>query len=181
MSGIRIVLLAAAGLALTACDNGPSAVAQKPADERRSQTFEEPRRDNAGVETAEAPGDRRDTATPKIDGRPMWSSTRRYSAQENAERAFSRNGEAFGAADVDTFVRKAHAFVNSPPRGTLTLPRSNGDTLLYDPKGNVFAIRTAQGAPRTMFRPDDGMAYWEEQKAREARRSASRRGGDDDA
>ncbi|WP_337185713.1 hypothetical protein [Phenylobacterium sp.] len=182
MSGIRIVLLAAAGLALTACDNGPSAVAQKPVDARRTQAFEEPRRDGADVETAEAQQDRRETATPQVDGRPMWSSTRRYSAQENAERAFARNGQAFGAGDVDTFVRKAHAFVHSPPRGTLTLGRSNGDTLLYDPKGNVFAIRTAQGAPRTMFRPDDGMAYWEEQKAREARRSASgRSAGDDDA
>ncbi|MDZ4370043.1 MAG: hypothetical protein U1C74_01300 [Phenylobacterium sp.] len=183
MARFRIVWLAAvAGLALSACDNGPSAVAQRPADDdRRSGAFDEPRRSDSSSEVAEAGDDGREAAVPKVDGRPMWSSTRRYSAQENAERAFARNGEAFGAADVDAFIQKAHTFVHKPPRGTQTIDRSNGDTLMYDPKGNVFAIRTAQGAPRTMFKPDDGPAYWEEQKAREARRSASSARRDDDA
>jgi hypothetical protein len=44
---------------------------------------------------------------------------------------------------------------------------------MYDPKGNVFAVASKAGAPRTMFKPDDGMAYWEEQKARESRRQTA--------
>lgn len=182
MAGTRIWLAAAAlaALALGACDNGPSAVAPQQA---------------AGTRMAEAPGatvpsqmdgssgarvDRRDEPVKLVDGRPMWSASRRYSAEENAQRAFTRNGEAFGATTVDDFVRKAHAFVEKPPRGTLTLTRANGDILFYDPKGNVFAVASRAGAPRTMFKPDDGMAYWEEQKAREARRQASGRSRADD-
>lgn len=174
-----VLLLAAGGLALSACDNGPSAVASKPAPENsrgRDSTPMEPT-----SEVAEAGReDHREDPVAKIDGRPMWSASRRYSADENARRAFDRNGQAFGADTVDAFVQKAHAFVHSPPRGTLTLTRANGDVLLYDPKANVFAVKSRAGAPRTMFKPDDGMAYWEEQKAREARRQTTRRSRDDD-
>lgn len=177
----KIVLLLAAGaLALTACDNGPSAVASKQA--AGTQMAEEA---TSGRQTSTSDGyaareDHRNDPVAKIDGKPMWSASRRYSAEENAQRAFARNGRAFGADTVDEFVGKAHDFVQSPPRGTLTLTRSNGDVLLYDPKANVFAVKSKAGAPRTMFKPDEGMAYWEEQKAREARRSASRRNRDDD-
>lgn len=181
MAGTRIVwLAAAAALALTACDNGPSAVAPKQA---------------AGTQMAEAAGtgeaidssarsagqvDRRDDPVKLVDGKPMWSASRRFSAEENAQRAFTRNGEDFGARDVDEFVEKAHAFVSRPPRGVLTLTRANGDKLFYDPQANVFAVASRAGAPRTMFKPREGMAYWEEQKTREARRQASRRARDDD-
>ena len=58
--------------------------------------------------------------------------------------------------------------------------RANGDTLIYDPKANVFAVRSKAGAPRTMFKPDDGMAYWQEQKAREEKPKATRRNHTDD-
>jgi pyocin large subunit-like protein len=49
--------------------------------------------------------------------------------------------------------------VGHPPKGALTLTRKNGDTLFYDPKANVFAVANKDGAPRTMFKPDEGMAY----------------------
>ena len=182
MVGVRIALAAGvAALALSACDNGPSAVAEHQAAGTQMavpQTRDEaPDREQARV-------DHRNDPVKQIDGKPMWSASRRYSAQANAERAFERNGEAFGASNVDPFVKKAHAFVEDPPRGTLTLSRANGDTLFYDPKGNVFAIATKDGAPRTMFKPDEGMAYWEEVKAREAKRQsrqAARADADDDA
>ena len=38
--------------------------------------------------------------------------------------------------------------------------------LLYDAKTNVFAVATADGKPRTMFKPRTGAAYWAEQKAK---------------
>lgn len=167
----------AAALTLAACDNGPSAVAQQQAAGTQMATAAPPR------EAADAGPrvDHRRDPVKLVDGKPMWSASRRYSAEENARRAFERNGEAFGADTVDEFVKAAHAFVETPPRGTLTLSRPNGDTLFYDPKGNVFAIATKDGAPRTMFKPDDGPAYWDEVKAREARRSQSRRTASRDA
>lgn len=174
MVRVKMALAAgAAALALSACDNGPSAVAEHQAAGTQ-MAVPQSRDDAPGSNGAreEARVDHRNDPVKQIDGKPMWSASRRYSAQANAERAFARNGEAFGAANVDQFVRKAHAFVEDPPRGTLTLARANGDTLFYDPKGNVFAIATKDGAPRTMFKPDEGMAYWEEVKAREAKRQS---------
>jgi len=56
--------------------------------------------------------------------------------------------------------------VTSPPRGTETARRQNGDTLYYHAASNTFAVATADGTPRTMFKPDDGAAYWAEQLAR---------------
>jgi pyocin large subunit-like protein len=175
-----VLLLAGAALALTACDNGPSAVAQKQAagtEMAANAADESPTR---GDRAEAAQVDHRRDPVREVDGKPMWSASRRYSAEENARRAFARNGAAFGADNIDDFIEKAHDFVQRPPKGTLTLTRNNGDTMLYDPKANVFAVRSKAGAPRTMFKPDEGMAYWEEQKARETRRQANRRSRDDD-
>ena len=60
-----------------------------------------------------------------------------------------------------------HRFVDHPPAGVLTMKRGNGDRLLYDPKANLFAVVRRDGAPRTIFKPTDRMAYWKEQQARE--------------
>jgi pyocin large subunit-like protein len=176
-----VLLFAGAALILAGCDNGPSAVAQKQAAGTQ-MAANAPRGelpDTAG--SSAAAEDHRQDPVPEVDGKPMWSASRKFSAQQNAQRAFDRNGQAFGADNIDEFVQKAHGFVSQPPKGTLTMTRNNGDKLFYDPKGNVFAVASRAGAPRTMFKPDEGMAYWEEQKAREAKRQASRRNRDDDA
>lgn len=197
---VRAGVIAAVGLlgaaALAGCDNGPSAVetrAERGADEERierrsaeaDRAFPELSDDSerAGSERS-AQAERRAAAdeTPTYRGRPLWSSNRRYDAEENARRHFERNGEALGARSYQDFLRRVHAFTGSPPKDALTLTRANGDRLIYAPKENLFAVVAADGAPRTMFKPDDGMAYWERQKAREAaasRRAANRDGGDE--
>ena len=181
MAGTRIFLLAAvAALALTGCDNGPSAVSQKQAagtqmaTNTRSSTSDA--FDDSASESTGPRVDHRQDPVKLVDGKPMWSASRKFSAQENAERAFARNGEAFGADSLGAFVEKAHGFVAHPPKGTLTFARANGDKLFYDPRGNIFAVASKAGAPRTMFKPDDGMAYWEQQKAREAKRQTANAG-----
>lgn len=173
MGGFKLTLCAGAALLLLAGCERPSAVASAGAETARSEA---PRdyADSGPQASGEAAGGLRDAPVPEVDGKPMWSASRRYSAQENAQRAFDRNGEAFGARDVDDFVRKAHAFVDRPPRGALTLTRTNGDILIYDPKANVFAVANRAGAPRTMFKPDEGKAYWDQQVAREASRREAR-------
>ncbi|MDB5439059.1 MAG: hypothetical protein JWM33_1486 [Caulobacteraceae bacterium] len=104
-------------------------------------------------------------AVPLVDGKPMWSANKTYSAQENASRAFASNGAVFGAADVNAYVKLAHAFVDHPPTGAKTLTRANGDTLIYDAPTNTFAVRTSDGVPRTLFKPSTGAAYWDQQVA----------------
>ncbi|THD72483.1 MAG: hypothetical protein E8A12_00675, partial [Phenylobacterium sp.] len=104
---------------------------------------------------------RKDEVAKADDGKPVWASSKRFTADEGAQKQFERDGASVDAKTVDQYVKKAHAFVGHPPKGTLTLTRKNGDILYYDPKGNIFAVASKDGAPRTMFKPDDGMAYWE--------------------
>jgi pyocin large subunit-like protein len=186
MVGFRTALPLALGISalalLGACDNGPSAVSKQAAGTQMA-TAGAPERSGASSD-APTPDHRKDTVAVADDGKPLWAPSRKSSAEEGAQRAFDRNGETFGARSVDQFVSKAHAFVGHPPKGTLTLTRKNGDTLFYDPKANIFAVANKDGAPRTMFKPDDGMAYWQKQKDREDKRqTASRRSksADDDA
>lgn len=164
-------------LIVGACDGGASAV---PVQKAVAST------DGGTVETVSSRDDDRPTTTarradvPTINGKPMWSSTRRFSSEQNARRAFEKHGEALGIRDVDAFVEKAHDFVSSPPKGSRTYKRANGDTLIYDPASNVFAVVTRDGAPRTMFKPDDGPAYWERTLEQERARSTARRKGADE-
>ncbi|MBX7248458.1 MAG: hypothetical protein K1X35_05325 [Caulobacteraceae bacterium] len=177
---------AVAALAFVAsCDNGPSAVETRPrgaADAgfeeagweggaRQSDAFSGGREEARDI-GREARGER---ASGGDAG--LWTSNRKYSARQNAEYHFRRDGRDFGARNTEDYVRMAHAFIEHPPRGTLSLKRRNGDQLFYDPAGNTFVVADRKGAPRTMFKPRDGMAYWEKQKQREGS-SRSREGED---
>jgi len=118
-------------------------------------------------------GDQRDAPVPQVNGKPMWAANRTHSAEENAQYQFTKNGGDFGAASEADYVTKVHAFVDRPPADIETIDRRNGDRLIYDAKGNTFAVVSRAGAPRTMFKPRAGASYWNQQKARETQRSKS--------
>ena len=170
-------------VSLAACDGAPSATparAHASGGDRRLA-------DDAPVGDPQAPAPRSDDV-PLFHGKPMWAANKKHSAQDNADYHFKRDGEALGAASEDDFLTKVHAFVDAPPKGTEILTRSNGDRLMYDPKANLFAVVDKDGAPRTLFKPKDGAAYWDQQKdslargddgARTTRKSARRSSGDD--
>ncbi|RDX39103.1 hypothetical protein DZA51_00240 [Vibrio campbellii] len=52
------------------------------------------------------------------------------------------------------YVEATKSFMNSPPKGTLTRTRPNGDAIRYHEKSNTFGVMTKDGTPRTMFKPD---------------------------
>jgi pyocin large subunit-like protein len=168
MKVVLLVMTCAAVALLAGCDNGPSAVASKQAAGSQMASTQAP---DAG---APAQVDHRKDPVKLVDGKVMWAASRRYSAEESAQHAYDRNGDAFGARSLDDYVGKAHAFVEHPPKGVETLTRPNGDTLFYDASANVFAVADKAGAPRTMFKPDDGASYWQEQKDRESKRQTAR-------
>ena len=92
----------------------------------------------------DAPVDhRKDEVAKADDGKPVWapqqavSPPKRASAQRQFE---SRRRNLRRAKTLDQYVKKAHAFVGHPPKGTLTLTRKNGDILFYDPKGIIFVV-----------------------------------------
>ncbi|WP_269715079.1 hypothetical protein [Caulobacter sp. NIBR2454] len=149
-------------LVLAACDGGATAIPSRDQATTSGHTSAP-----ATYERADA----REAPVPQLDGKPIWTASRRYTAEENVQRAFERNGEDFGAKSPEDFARMARDFVENPPKGVQTLKRANGDVLIYDVGDNVFAVAAKDGTPRTMFRPREGEAYWAEQKTREAERS----------
>lgn len=163
--GIRTTTAGALALAalIAGCDAGPSARPARDHSPEAVAAAAAAARDSASRDTVE----KASAPTPKFEGRPLWSANSKYSAEENAEYHFKRNGEEFDVKTVDAFVAKAHAFVNEPPKGAKTMTRKNGDRLIYDPKSNTFAVATKEGAPRTMFHPDNGADYWQAQVERE--------------
>jgi pyocin large subunit-like protein len=169
-------MLAAGGLSACNKNNAGAAASAGAGQFAGSQAFAADRsaaRRPYGDESARPP-------VPMFHGEPVWSENRYHSAEENAEYHFRRDGQSLGARTLDDFLTKVHHFGDHPPPGTLTLTRANGDKLLYDPKANLFGVFTREGAPRTIMKPREGMAYWTEQKAREAEggdyRSRSRGG-----
>ena len=116
-----------------------------------------------------------DTVATADDGKPMWAPSRRSSAEEGAQRAFERNGEAFGAHSVDQFVSRPTPSAATRPRARSSSPARTATLCSTTRSGNVFAVASKEGASQTMLKPDDGMAYWEKQKDREARSQTARR------
>lgn len=159
----------AAVFALAACDGGPASKPSRDQADAGSPTTAR----SESTETASADGDRteaprvdpRTQPPPMLDGKPMWAANRRLTAEEAAEKQFERNGKDFGAKSVEDYARKAQAFVSNPPKGAEVITRQRGK-IMYDAKSNTFAAATKDGVPRTMFKPEEGAAYWEEAKAR---------------
>ena len=91
---------------------------------------------------------------------PVWSG-----GEDNARHHWEKHGAQFPQfGNEQAYVAGAHAFMAHPPAGTLIKHRDNGDTLYFDPASGTFAVQAEDGAPRTMFKPGDGMAYWERQR-----------------
>ena len=194
LGGVGAAALFAFGLAgLSACGGNPAAIAAR--DHKDPAAADDGYRSERAAYTAPADRDpparaarserssSSEGAAPLVGGKPMWAENRTHTARENAQYQFDQHGTELKAASVDDFVAKAHRFVGDPPAGTLTLTRANGDTLMFDPKSGLFGVARSDGAPRTVFKPEDGMAYWQAQKASggdtRASRSASSRNRDD--
>lgn len=136
------------------CDAAPSAVETRPREAAEAAA--------AGVDAAATPA----VAAAGAAAAPVLTANRRESVDEKTRRLFQRNGAAFGAATPEAYLAQVEAFTRRPPADVERVTRPNGDVLLYQASSNTFAVVDADGVPRTMFKPDDGPAYWAEQKAR---------------
>ncbi len=170
-AAVAAIALGVAGL--WACDKGASAPAR--AHEADGGSSSRSASDDGGYRTrrdSDRTSYARDDAprdpVPLVNGKPLWSDNRRHTAQENADYHFHHDGPDFGATSEKDYVAKVHRFIEHPPSTVQTISRSNGDKLFYDPKTNTFAVERKDGAPRTMFKPRDGLAYWKEQEAKAA-------------
>ena len=106
-------------LALSACDNGPSAV------ETRDQSA-----DGAGATLAAA----ENGVAGAVDAgakKTAVTANRRETVDAKITRLYERNGAHFGSRSPEDFLTKVKAFTESPPAGAETVKRPNGDTLYY--------------------------------------------------
>ena len=94
----------------------------------------------------------------------IWTETKKAEPVGNAYGYWTKHGKEFPEyQNAKQYVDAAHNFMTNPPPGTLTKTRPNGDTLYYNPVTNVFASKDINGVPRTMFKPDKGIEYWNKQ------------------
>lgn len=95
---------------------------------------------------------------------PIWTSTKKRSPVKNAYEHWKKHEDEFPEyINSKQYVDGTKNFLNNPPSGTLTKTRANGDTIAYHPPTNTFGIKDANGTPRTMFRPTDGIKYYHAQ------------------
>ena len=94
----------------------------------------------------------------------IWSWTKSKTSVENAFGHWKKHGSEFPQyQNAKKYTEGARKFMENPPNGTLTKTRANGDKLFYDPKTNTFGSQKPSGVPKTMFKPDEGIKYWEKQ------------------
>ena len=83
---------------------------------------------------------------------------------KNAFQHWIKYGKEFpDLQNAKQYVEAAQEFVTNPPSGTLSKLRANRDTVLYNPSTNTFAVKAADGVPRTMFKPNNGLSYFNAQ------------------
>ena len=172
-------------LALAGCGREADQASRRLADDRAPAA--QPRAERVSRYYAEDRDGDRAAAPARAGGRTAasglaWAASRRGAAEDNARRQFERNGQDFGTASLQAYVDKAAAFAAAPPAGALKARRANGDRIYYDPATNTFLAADPSGLPRTMFKPRDGRAYWDQQQQRIAQDGAgarARRAGSD--
>jgi len=142
--------------ALAGCDDGASAVETRDRAEGAS----------GAVQTAAAMTEDASTETvAKVEAAPL-TANRRETVEAKVQRLYERNGADFGAASAEDYLAKVSAFTRNPPRDVERVTRpQNGDVLLYQASTNTFAVVDRNGVAKTMFKPEEGAAYWAEQKA----------------
>ncbi|WP_343553478.1 hemagglutinin repeat-containing protein [Pantoea sp.] len=85
----------------------------------------------------------------------IWTETKKKEPVSNAYGHWDKHKQEFPELqNSKQYVEATHSFVNNPPQGTLSKVRANGETVLYNPQTNTFAVKTVDGVPKTMFRPD---------------------------
>jgi len=94
---------------------------------------------------------------------PLWSSTQRKSAVQNALGHWNKHKAEFPElTNSKQYVEAAHSLAANPP-ATALIKKRGADTLIYDTSTNTFLVKGADGAPRSMFRPVDGIDYFNKQ------------------
>jgi RHS repeat-associated protein len=96
-----------------------------------------------------------------IKAKQIWTSTNKRTSVQNAFRHWKDHRNEFPELlNSKQYVERAHNLFNIRSQ-LLTKTRPNGEFLIYDTQFNTFGAFTNEGIPKTMFKPRDGILYWE--------------------
>jgi len=91
----------------------------------------------------------------------LWSGTQKLNPVQNAYGHWVKHGAEFPEFQNSLqYVQGTRTFLHSSPTGTLVKVRTNGEVLKYHSASNTFGVMNASGIPKTMFRPTNGIIYW---------------------
>ena len=94
-------------------------------------------------------------------GKQIWSSTKHKTPVQNAFEHWKDHRNEFPELfNAKQYVESSRGLFQYS-EGTLTKIRSNGEILSYQTQSNTFGAFTKDGVPKTMFRPREGLYYWE--------------------
>lgn len=94
--------------------------------------------------------------------RGIWTSTKKRTSVQNAYKHWKDHGHEFSELlNSKQYVEHAHNFFAISKGQQLTKVRPNGDILIYNVQSNTFGAFTKDGVPKTVFKPMDGIIYWE--------------------
>jgi len=85
-----------------------------------------------------------------------------FNDPDNLSDHFLKHGAEFGFKTEKEYLTAAQNFVSTKGnRGVLSTVRANGDTVIYNPTTNEFAVVTNSGSIRTFFKPDPAIHGYE--------------------
>ena len=97
-------------------------------------------------------------------GAGKWAANGFKAGQLDAH--FAKHAGEWGAGNITKsgYLNRAMDLLRREPGGgILGHTRVNGDILRYNSRTNEFAIGAKDGTIRTLFRPTDGLNYWNKQ------------------
>jgi RHS repeat-associated protein len=81
--------------------------------------------------------------------------THGFSNSNNLSDHFKKHGAEFGYTNESEYLKGAQDFIETKGNeGVLSNVRTNGDTIIYNPNTNEFAVVSKDGTISTYFRPD---------------------------
>lgn len=84
-----------------------------------------------------------------------------FRTQEQFDQHYQKHGSEFGSITQAAYLALANEVISDPD--SLRKQEADGDSLFYDEDDNEFAVLSSDGYIRTLFRPDDGIEYWNRQ------------------
>jgi hypothetical protein len=77
------------------------------------------------------------------------------------ESHYLKHADEYGAIGIDAYLARARSLLSTDVgNGIRGFTRANGDTVRFNVRTGEFAAGAPDGTIRTLFRPDDGLAYY---------------------